>query len=231
MKRIAVVVIVWSLLAQVAFAQSAAKPEPFRSAEIVLYNPTDDFEARGPSGEITASFIKQLQTKAAVLLKDDKPGTGRSGLIAAAIRPDGTMKLWLDIDGEFQPGLTQSLEREMKSAGVPPVMNGPIAFAVHFDLWGGSTRPRTKSGPIELPQSWQKCAKGQNKPLRVPDDILPLVWKTEPSSENQSTTSTTFFVPEGYELQELSPLGGRMLRPKGWFYTENHNDQSLMWTV
>lgn len=38
-------------------------------------------------------------------------------------------------------------------------------------------------------------------------------------------------VPLGYEMQVLEPLGGKILRPKGWFYSEGHSARSWMWTL
>lgn len=38
-------------------------------------------------------------------------------------------------------------------------------------------------------------------------------------------------VPQGYELQVLEPLGGKILRPKGWFYSEGHRARTWMWTL
>lgn len=38
-------------------------------------------------------------------------------------------------------------------------------------------------------------------------------------------------VPKGYELQVLEPAGGKILRPKGWFYSEGHRERTWMWTL
>jgi hypothetical protein len=38
-------------------------------------------------------------------------------------------------------------------------------------------------------------------------------------------------VPQGFEMQILEPTGGKILRPKGWFYTEGHRGASWRWTI
>lgn len=38
-------------------------------------------------------------------------------------------------------------------------------------------------------------------------------------------------VPDGFVIQDMEPTGGRILRPNGWFYSESHTDESLMWTI
>jgi hypothetical protein len=227
MRRVIIATAASVLLAHAALAQSLTKAEALQTREIVLYNQMDEFEARSPTAEILASFIKRLGAKAAALWKDEKATSGKSGFIAVAIRPDRTMKLWVDVEEEFQAEITASLEREMKTIGVPQVKSGPIAFAVHFDLWGGASKVKAKTDHIQIPQLWRKALGEQSNPLGIPDEILPLVWKAEPSRESESA----FFVPEGYELQELKPTGGKILRPKGWFYTEAHKEHAFMWTV
>ena len=38
-------------------------------------------------------------------------------------------------------------------------------------------------------------------------------------------------VPEGFVMQIMEPTGGKILRPKGWFYNEGHREKSWMWTI
>ena len=38
-------------------------------------------------------------------------------------------------------------------------------------------------------------------------------------------------VPEGFMLQIMEPTGGRILRPKTWFYHEGHGETSWLWTI
>jgi hypothetical protein len=38
-------------------------------------------------------------------------------------------------------------------------------------------------------------------------------------------------VPEGFVVQVMEPTGGKILRPKGWFYNEGHREKSWMWTI
>jgi hypothetical protein len=37
--------------------------------------------------------------------------------------------------------------------------------------------------------------------------------------------------PTEFVTQILEPTGGKMLRPKDWFYTESHNGSSFTWTI
>ncbi|MAG93031.1 MAG: hypothetical protein CMJ48_04710 [Planctomycetaceae bacterium] len=227
MKRAALTILGVILLARVVLAQSPNANQEFQTTNIVLYNQMDEFEARSPTAQVLGLFIKQLGARAAALWRDQKPMSGRNGFIAVAIRPDRTMKLSVDVAGKFKPEVTASLERVMKTIGVPQVKDGPIAFALHFKLCGGSTKSKSDTGGVQIPQLWQKAAKAESKALAIPDEILPLVWKAKPSQKTESR----FFVPEGYDLQELRPTGGKILRPRGWFYTEGHRKHTFMWTI
>jgi len=36
-------------------------------------------------------------------------------------------------------------------------------------------------------------------------------------------------VPDGFVLQVLEPTGGKIIRPKDWFYAERHGGPSYTW--
>jgi hypothetical protein len=38
-------------------------------------------------------------------------------------------------------------------------------------------------------------------------------------------------IPEGFVEQILEPTGGKLLRPKDWFYKEGHSEHAFMWTL
>ncbi len=38
-------------------------------------------------------------------------------------------------------------------------------------------------------------------------------------------------LPPGYVLQILEPTGGKIVRPKDWFYAEGHRGQAYTWTI
>lgn len=52
--------------------------------------------------------------------------------------------------------------------------------------------------------------------------ILSLMIGTLPAAEE---------VPEGFVMQVMEPTGGKILRPKGWFYNEGHHESAWMWTI
>jgi hypothetical protein len=230
MKKYVQTMVVVAVLTCLISPQRLQAEDVFKSQEIVLYNQMDEFELRSPSAEVLAEFIKKLDSTAAVLWEGMEDQAGQRGLIAVAIRPDRTMKLWVDIEGKFQPEITARLEQNMKTFDIPHVRIGAIAFAVHFDLWGGASAPKVKTDEVEIPEVWRKkLEESQKKRVVIPNDILPLAWDVKEGEESDG--NPMIVPPDGFSVQKLSPLGGEIYMPDGWFYTEGHRENAFMWTV
>jgi hypothetical protein len=45
------------------------------------------------------------------------------------------------------------------------------------------------------------------------------------------SAQTNTLTPTNFVLQVLEPTGGKVLRPKDWFYTESHREKSFVWTL
>ena len=216
----------------------AADPEVYQTATIILYNPTSQLESRVPSVKVFSEYIKLVNAKAAEVLNDPKDKTGKIGLIAVAIRPDRTMKLWVDLGDKFEPNITASLQKAMKDVEVPQVVEGPVALGIYFTLWGGAPNLKPTDFP-KVPKVWQDASKAQDEPVSMPDGLLALVWKEEKKDdtstpkpkEDQSDKPPKIFVPEGFVLKELEPLGGEIAIPKDWFFYATQKSHAFVWTL
>lgn len=214
----------------------AAKNKVFQVENIALLNAISEFGKRAPSTKIMADFIKAVEAAVEPLAKkafaDDR--TPHNGLVAVAIRPDGTRKFWVDVGDEFRTELTSDLEKAMVNVGTPRVINGPVAFSLNFQIWSGVEKPKVKKmpagkgvAPPNLPVEWLKVAKEIGKELHVTDELLPLVWPVEAANAEDEKR----FVPEGFVLQSLDPLGGSILRPRDWHFNQGNSHQSVTWTI
>lgn len=221
----------WVLAFLLASTLPVLGDSPFELAHVTLYNPVDEFAARSPAASVLGAYMQEIEDKAATLWQDKPKGQGQDGLIAVAIRPERTMKLWIDVGGRYQPDLTLALTKQFEGTGIPPVKDGPIAFAIHFTLWGGSGREPEEEGQVRLPELWQKAAaQREGEPMKIPDDLLPLVWERE-SAKPGARGKPEMVVPDEFVVQELRPTGGRIPRPKEWFYSEGHREHVLTWTI
>lgn len=213
--------ICWLLI----MGHAAAAAEAFRVDQVMLYNSISEFELRSPAALVMGQYLTVLEAKASELWAGAQQTEGKDGLIAVAIRPNRTMRLWIDVEGQFQLDLTESMMEKLQDVGVPRVAYGPVGFALYFTLWGGSGREADAQG-MRIPEAWRDAGRSQRRRLKVPDDYLPLVWKTE-SDDREAKP----FIPEGFVLQELKPVGGSILCPRDWFYAERHKGPSLMWVI
>lgn len=228
------------LIPSAAHAQSQSKQEEgtsrdsaFQVENIALLNSTNEFGQRSPSPKIMGGYIKSIEAAVTPIANkayaDDK--TPHNGLVAVAIRPDGTKKFWIDVGDEYQPELTSQLEKAMDGSGIPRVNGGPVAFLLNFQIWGGVEKPKTEKQPSVtppiLPAQWRKAAKGKEE-LKVPDDLLSLVW---PAEESDGVADEETFVPDGFVLQPLAPFGGSILRPKDWHFNQGNSNKSIIWTI
>ena len=223
-----------SLFAQDDRKENFEKVEVFQVENIALLNSTEEFGQRAGSARVVAGFIKAIEAeiKSVVESKFSKDKTPQNGLVAVAIRPDGSSKFWVDIGGSFHEGITSKLESALADVGTPHVAGGPVAFTINFQIWGGAAKssPQKKVGvsPPTLPALWKEAIKGSKAKLRVPDELLPLVWPEKAGNEKESDDT---FVPEGFVLQTLEPLGGSVLRPKDWHYRQSGSKQGVVWTI
>ena len=207
----------------------------FEVDSIVLLNPMEEFGQRTGSVKVVAGYIKIIKAAfgkiADTAYADDK--TPHNGLIAVAVRPNGTSKFWVDIGDESQEELATKLQQAMPESGTPQVTGGPIAFMLNIKIWGGVEKPKTeKDSAVQqpsMPIQWNEALGDNEKPLQIPDGLLPLVWPVD-DSENDAHEETTL-VPEGFVLQSLDPLGGSVLRPKDWHFSRSGSNQGIVWTI
>lgn len=227
------------LFAQSDQKEDSEKVKLFQVKNIALLNSTEEFGRRAGSVQIMAEFIKAMEAelKSVVESKFSKDKTPQNGMAAVAVRPGGFSKFWVDIGDSFHEDITSDLETALADVGTPRVAGGPVAFTINFQIWGGieEPAPQKKVGvsPPKLPALWKEAIqeqgmKGNKNRLRLPDDLLPLVWPEEAVDEKESDGA---FVPEGFVLQTLEPLGGSVLRPKEWHYSQSGSKQGVVWTI
>ena len=101
---------------------------------------------------------------------------GRFFSVFGAVRPGRQSRFWLEshpggVPAEFQAALLLRLH-----ALPPPIVRGgPVAFAVHLLLWGG-TGERTSQFPF-LPARWREAMAGRVG--AIPDVPLRRAWPVE----------------------------------------------------
>ncbi|MEM6474090.1 MAG: hypothetical protein AAF802_31360, partial [Planctomycetota bacterium] len=217
--------------------------EEVKVESVILLNRMQEFEQRAADSKTMAGYIKAIEKTTLARLGPDEIAAAKSGFVTVAIRPNQKMKLWIDIDGESLHEAAHDVQNKMASKGVPIVAGGPIAFMLTLTI-NGETESDKKSAAKEttqpglngppVPAAWRDALeKTKERQLKIPDDILPLVWPVDEMADGDVKPEMPgqTFVPDGYVLQSLDPLGGSLARPKDWHYSEGHREQQFMWTV
>lgn len=188
-----------------------------------LYLPDDILRQRLSNATILADYIKSLQNSVTAFWKNAEDVKAKGLLLAVGVSPERKARVWCDaVDGEISNEVLARLEKEL--GDVPPVAvkNGPIAFALELNLWG----QKPQNFP-ETPKAWANAAQKAGRALGIPDELFTVVWP-DGASASQSGGVT---VPIEFVTQVLEPTGGKILRPKEWFYTESHRENSYAWIL
>lgn len=182
---------------------------------IVLYQPDNIISERVGGGvQEVASFIEIVKQVWKQEIPSDAERTQTS--IVLGLGYERQVTAWVM---NSKTDINEKVTSELRKHKSPWIRGGYFAFAlsgINFE----SEKKESFSPP--MPKEWKDIAKKQTTPMLV-DDILAILLPKDPSPQNNA--------PEGYEIQLLEPLGGKILRPKGWYYSENHGGSQYSWTI
>ena len=141
---------------------SLYQPDAILHERIVAF---DDF------GQYQKAVIRILEDQAASVARQ----AGQFGSVYGAVRPGRKSRFWL----EFSPG---GVAPEFQAAllfrlnNLPaPMVRGPVAFAVHALLWGGTGERASRF--LFMPTRWSEAIAGRGG--TIPDAPLRKVWPVE----------------------------------------------------
>lgn len=192
----------------------------------VFYQPDPVLRERLPSPEVFTRYVERLQGICKTFFSTAvKPETLH---IVVAIKPGKQSRVWF-VSSIRLPDAEELEPLRVKLERVTPVdvHHGPVAFAIAARIAGGDGRiPGGVDYQPPLPQEWKDAADG--KMLMIPDGILELVWPDASSIPVRNTA----LAPTELVTQVLEPTGGKILCPKGWFYSEKHQGGvTFRWTL
>lgn len=164
---------------QVAPVASAPAPAgPFQVTGAVLYQPNAMLVARlGTDGaRPLAMYLRQISAAMAQVIAAAPARPGVSAALVVGVKPDGAVRTWLVAPaGAFSPELAEQLQTAAEAVPPMEVQNGPIAFAVEFNAWGGGAPITDARHPVPMPQEWMQGA--PPGPELVPDGVFARIWK------------------------------------------------------
>jgi hypothetical protein len=143
----------------------------YQMRNIVLYQPNNILIERACDARQMAYYISQLNAAMDALFSATPPGTGANAALVMGVKPGGAVRAWLvDKDGNLPPDLQARIISAAQAVPPMTVQDGPVAFALNFSVWGGSTVP---TPTLPLPDAWTQDATGG---VAVPDGVFARIW-------------------------------------------------------
>jgi hypothetical protein len=170
--------------------------------------------------------VKKLQGICAGFFPPTSPADNLD--IVVAIKPGGQCRVWFLSSRAGGPGKSMDdLRAKLEAVAVPKLSRGPIAFAINGAISGGVPSER-KEPTLPIPEEWKAALSKGDGPMNF-DQTLGLVW---PDPAPVANVKSSFdYPPQGFVTQTLEPTGGKIFRPKEWFYSEDHQGSVYRWTL
>ena len=182
---------------------------------IFLYQPDQVIkESVGDGVKEIASFAKTVNEVWKETIPSDTDRKKSAIVVGLGFNRQTTA--WI-VNADADAGIkaTEKL-RKLKS---PWIKSGYFVFA----LTGTDYKNKNaKEFSPPVPEEWKPVVKKLSSPSSV-DNILAVLLPKSVSPENN--------VPDGYKIQMLEPLGGKILRPENWYYQEQHGGPRYTWTI
>lgn len=217
----------WAAVAALAFgylnAIGAAEPKAAELNSLQLYVPIPELEHRvGSEIEPLTKYVKALENATAQYLQKQKRPQAKGLLIAVGIVSEKQRKIWCQpVDGKCPVELLCELEKVLAELDAIALKNPPMAFGMQMNLWG----QKPNKFP-QFPDVWIDAAKkSETQRIIPPDDLFKTLWPEAAIALTNKPAATELIV------QMLEPIGGKIRRPKDWFYTESHSGPSYVWTL
>lgn len=217
------------LLLSLAMAlESAAFPaEGFEPENLVLYQVDEVLRQRVPSVNDLGSYYKKIVAECQSFLA--KSTTPANLVVVLAAKPGGQCRFWFIPNGAQNKELNlPGLQKRLEAIPALEVYGGPFAMAIRGKIAGGlpASKEEANAG-MPIPQEWKDAIKDTKERVVVPEGILAIVWPDPPGTVVEKLPST----PTEYVTQILEPLGGKIQKPKDWFYSQSQKGPAYTWTL
>lgn len=147
--------------------------EPFTRHGVVLLQPSPVVEARVPSVDAMADYIKEVEAAVRHAVQASPARQSVAGFLVVAVRPGRRSKAWLDFDTLVDLGLQRDIVARVQAVKPFEAKDGPVVFAVKLALWDAKPSKRQ----VPLPAEW-RSARGDGAPQEV-EALVERLWPAE----------------------------------------------------
>jgi hypothetical protein len=147
----------------------------FQVKGVVLYQPNSMLVARLGHAAPLADYIQRIDVHLAPLFAAALPQPGVTLAVVVGVKPGLLSRSWVVApDGSLPAPLIAQIQAAADAVAPVRAQNGPIAFAIMIDAWGGGAPITDAAHPVPMPQAWQNSA--PTAPELVPDGIFARIW-------------------------------------------------------
>lgn len=214
--------VVAALLLFLISAPSIAADAKFGA--IVLMQPEQSWQLKRIDIKTFAAFIEAVKAAVTDGVRDDPAKSGDAYLILA-VRDDGKVNAWLDLEQPMGNETATRILIAAKAQKAFPVLHGTVVFAIRVLLGeaSGASKPRQP-----FPPEWKAHAAGRSAEENEVEKLVERVW---PRATKTASVRPPFPVPDGFEVQPLDPFGGRIAKPKGWYFHSRGTPTGWLWVL
>jgi len=218
------------LLGMPGFIPAMQSTEGFEMESLLFYQPNEILSARLSGTEDLIHYIDRL--KAVCLEYFAGARVPETLHTIVALRSGNRSRVWFvsSIRAGDDTAFV-SLRKKLEEVPSCKIRQGIIAFVLSGKIAGGDGKGLKEGKDLQppIPQEWLTVATKSDS-LLFPDGLLDVIW---PDNRVLSDVAenTEIEIPEGYELQMLEPLGGKIAKPKGWFCYGGMTESGCMWVI
>lgn len=174
-RRFSTASLIWLVFLWLAPGPGAAADFVFRPVGIKIYQADAAIESRVPGGPMRLGvYVHSLSRELREIFEARPAGEGFGGAIVVIARPGPQTRHWLLTSTALPAALESAIHEALATVRGPTVRDGPIAFALLFEAWGGHwTAPPAPALPTP-PEWFERLGQAAQYPLDDAD--LDRIW-------------------------------------------------------
>ncbi|MEP7014841.1 MAG: hypothetical protein ABI925_05325 [Verrucomicrobiota bacterium] len=146
----------------------------FESEGVAFYQNGDVVSARVANRNQLAEYSKKLEEVCARFFASET--TPESFDVVVALKPGQQSRVWfVSSRNAGEDKGRDSLRKQLEAVTPCDIKSGPLAFAIRGKIAGGDGKAKADD-ELPMPEEWRKADAKSERPLIIPDSILPIVW-------------------------------------------------------
>ncbi|MDB5970663.1 MAG: hypothetical protein JWQ90_3113 [Hydrocarboniphaga sp.] len=148
----------------------------YRPVGLKVYQADDVIRARVPGGPSQlGAYVHGISHTLRDVLTQGAAGPGFGAAVLVVVMPGQQSRKWILTPAQLPSDLMDRIQQAVDKLAAPLVQNGPVAFAVQFEAWGGGPLPSATAPELPTPVAWLRALGAQAR-YPMQDADLAKVW-------------------------------------------------------